>query len=135
MKILTSKQIKEIDNITNSIYDFIHNLPNDSIKKPFEKIDAICELNKIRLFLDLPGIISLSIISSSGDSASNPPMSEVKPPRGGISTQAEHEHNFQVVSNNAHSICVMCTKCAATKYISSLPPLSTLSQEEQNNDE
>lgn len=59
MKILTKTDINEIDFLTSTLHDFIHNLSNDSINKTLEKRSAICKLNDIRSIADLPHIISM----------------------------------------------------------------------------
>lgn len=104
MKILKKKDINEIDFFTSNLHDFIHNLPNDSIKKPFEKRSAIYKLNEIRTMLDLPMIISF---------VSGMPTLNVNPPK-----KEECNHYFELLQTGKTGEAILfCRHCAEVKRI------------------
>ena len=114
MKILTKKKVNEIDILTTSIHNFINNLSNDSIKKPFEKIDAIHKLNEVRGISGLPRIITIPPrriphMLLSEFNISMPPVKPCKMP--------EHEHDFFIAHQTKTVSTICCRTCGKTKRI------------------
>ena len=108
MKILKNDEVNYIECLTLALHDCIHNLPNDSIKTPFRKIEAIRNINRIRETLDLPMIIlNHSCINGM-------PTLNIKPP---IKEECKHDFELLPIGENKQAI-LYCRHCAEVKRIS-----------------
>ena len=101
MKILKKEDINEINFLTSKLHDFIHELPNDSIKKTFEKRSAIWKLNSIRTILDLPQIISMPFYN----------------PKNWAKEECNHDFELLPFAANGQAT-LFCRHCAEVKRIS-----------------
>ena len=119
MKILTNKQIKEIDINTSRIIDFIHELPNDSIKKPVEKIHHISLLNNIRSCCGLFQII-LPVKPRF--------LTEIKPTK-----EERHEHDYFILHTSPTNATICCRSCGEVKHIETNVPMKKASPKQYIN--
>ena len=108
MKILKNCDVEYIECLTTALIEQINNMPNDSIKTHFRKIEAIRNTNRIRETLDLPMITpNHSCINGMRYLISKPPIKE------------ECKHNFELlpIGENKQAI-LYCRHCAEVKRIS-----------------
>lgn len=108
MKILKNDDVEDIECLTTALIDSIHNLPNDSIKTPFFKIEAIRKINRIRATLDL------AMIMQNHSCINGMPTLNIKPP---IKEECKHDFELLPIGENKQAI-LYCRHCAEVKRIS-----------------
>lgn len=125
MKILSKEKVNEIDILTTSVHSFIDNLPNDSIKRPFEKINAITRLNGVRRLIELPEIMPASPRPTLLSIRPEIPMPIVEPCK-----KPEHEHDYFTAHQTATGATICCRICGKVKRIEANPPIKDKAQPE-----